>query len=88
LNLYGRDFGAIASILPTRSRYQIRTHYAYLAKSILSNFSQEKPGRRIKTRGRPPKQSHDFVPGSYNVKSPDPLLLELTNCIRKLENQK
>jgi hypothetical protein len=86
LKTYGLDFSAIAKMLPSRSRYQIRTHYAYLAKSIRanekSNQNGEVPYRRLKTRGRPPKG------GAVNA-MPNELLCEITECIRNLEvNQK
>jgi len=86
LRLYGRDFGAIASILPSRSRYQIRTHYAYFAKSIVANNSRGKPVRRLKTRGRPPK-GNGF---QAEVCSPtsNQLLLDLMTCISHLEATK
>jgi len=85
LKLYGRDFGAIASILPSRSRYQIRTHYAYFAKSIVANRGG-KTVRRLKTRGRPPK-GNGF---QAEVCSPtsNQLLLDLMACIRHLEASK
>jgi len=83
LQRFGADFNSIAKILPNRSRYQIRTHYTYLAKNIMANErvagTGEAPVRRIKTRGRPPKSGE----ASY---MPNELMQQLTDCIRKIEN--
>jgi hypothetical protein len=85
LKLYGADFTAIAKIIPSRTRYQVRTHYAYLSKSIQANDSIEDPSdgphRRIKTRGRPPK-------GENSDYKPNELLIELTNCVRIIEQNR
>jgi hypothetical protein len=83
LQRFGADFNSIAKLLPNRSRYQIRTHYTYLAKNIMANErvagTGEAPVRRIKTRGRPPKS------GEANY-MPNELMQQLTDCIRKIEN--
>jgi len=75
------DFHAIAKILPNRTRSQIRTHYRYLAKSILANIEHSKtnngPFRRIRTRGRPPH--------GRPLPQPTKVSIELQNIIEQLE---
>jgi len=82
IKAHGTNFTKIAQILTSRTRYQIRTHYAYLAKSITANDHVqdmgEAPARRIKARGRPPK-------GDLSAYMPSEMLVDLTKCIRHLE---
>eukprot|EP01099_Mayorella_cantabrigiensis_P000138 TRINITY_DN1060_c0_g1_i1.p1 TRINITY_DN1060_c0_g1~~TRINITY_DN1060_c0_g1_i1.p1 ORF type:complete len:225 (+),score=39.63 TRINITY_DN1060_c0_g1_i1:54-677(+) len=86
LQTNGLDFKATAKLLPGRTILQIRKHYNYLAKAIRANREVETygfsktPVRRIKVRGRA-RRGRDPPP-------PSPLLMDLKDCIIRLESTK
>mmetsp|Transcript_53363 Transcript_53363/g.133981 ORF Transcript_53363/g.133981 Transcript_53363/m.133981 type:complete len:334 (+) Transcript_53363:85-1086(+) len=96
LEEFGLDFGRIGQYIPDRSRSQIRTHYRYLARSILNNKRLESGSssgllytpksnvyRRLKKRGRPNRSQPTAPDPKYSA-----LLQELSRCIEKLEKKR